>query len=130
MALADEKFISFTTYKRDGTAVATPVWIVALDDGRFGFWTASTTGKVKRLKHDPKVTIQPCDARGRVKSGTSPTAGTAALADGAAADVVRTKIKAKYGLMVRVTKFLRQLNNVVLRKNVPYADVAVVITPS
>jgi uncharacterized protein len=32
-SLADEKYISLTTFKRDGTAVATPVWVVS-DDGR------------------------------------------------------------------------------------------------
>ena len=32
-ALADEKYISLTTFKRDGTPVATPVWVVS-DDGR------------------------------------------------------------------------------------------------
>ena len=27
-ALADEKYISLTTFKQDGTPVATPVWVV------------------------------------------------------------------------------------------------------
>jgi uncharacterized protein len=130
MGLADEKFISFTTYKRDGTAVATPVWVVGLDDGRLGFWTASTTGKAKRLKHDAKVMMQPCDSRGRVKPGTSATVGSAVVTTGADAEAVRTKIKAKYGFMVALTKFLRKVNNLVRRKHEPYGDVAVVITPS
>jgi uncharacterized protein len=41
MALGDEKYIRFTTFKRDGTAVSTPTWVVTLDDGRYGFWTSS-----------------------------------------------------------------------------------------
>ena len=43
---------------------------------------------------------------------------------------MRAKIKAKYGFMVAVTKFLRSLNNVVRRQKAPYGDVAVVITPN
>jgi hypothetical protein len=31
--LAGEKYISLTTFKQDGTPVATPVWVVS-DDGR------------------------------------------------------------------------------------------------
>jgi PPOX class probable F420-dependent enzyme len=131
MALEDEKYISFTTFKRDGTAVGTAVWIVALDGGRYGFWTSSTTGKAKRLKNDPKVLMQPCDSRGRVMSGCATTEGTAVVvAAGAEADAVRAKIKAKYGFMVAVTKFLRSVNNVVRRKHEPYGDVAIVITPA
>jgi PPOX class probable F420-dependent enzyme len=130
MGLADEKYVSFTTFKRDGTAVATAVWIVGLDGGKLGFWTASTTGKAKRLKNDPRVIVQPCDSRGRVKAGTSATPGSAVMATGAEAEAVRAKIKAKYGFMVAVTKLLRTLNNLVRRTKVPYGDAAVVITPS
>ncbi len=130
MALEDEKYVSFTTFKRDGTAVATAVWIVALDGGRYGFWTASTSGKAKRLKNNRKVQIQPCDNRGRVKPGSTATVGTAVTTTGPEATAVQTKIKAKYGFMVNVTKFLRKLNNLVLRKHVPYGDVAIVITPA
>lgn len=130
MALEDEKYVSFTTFKRDGTAVASPVWIVALEDGRYGFWTASTSGKAKRLKNNPRVQMQPCDNRGRVKSGSATTDGTALLTTGPEATTVQTKIKAKYGFMVKVTKFLRSLNNLILRKKVPYGDVAIIIRPA
>jgi PPOX class probable F420-dependent enzyme len=130
MALQDEKYISFTTYKRDGTAVASPVWVVGLDGGRLAFWTGSTSGKAKRLRNDPKVLLQPCDGRGRVKPGTTATSGTATLETGAEAEAVRTKVEAKYGFMVGVTKTLRRLNNLVRRKKEPYGDVVVIVTPS
>jgi hypothetical protein len=48
-ALADERHISLTTLKRDGTTASTPVWVVT-DDGRHLLvWSGSTTWKVKRL---------------------------------------------------------------------------------
>ena len=32
MTLSDEKYVLLTTFRKDGTAVPTPVWIVGLDD--------------------------------------------------------------------------------------------------
>ena len=58
VALADEKYILLTTFRRDGTPVATPVWAVPLDDGKIGFWTSSGSGKAKRLAHTERVTVQ------------------------------------------------------------------------
>lgn len=53
-----------TTYKRDGTAVPTPVNVVVDDDHAY-FRTWSTTGKVKRLRRDPRVVIAPSTFRGK-----------------------------------------------------------------
>jgi uncharacterized protein len=53
-----------TTFRRDGTAVATPVWFVA-DGGTLLVWTGESTWKVKRLRHDPHVEVAICDFRGR-----------------------------------------------------------------
>lgn len=79
MSLGEEKYILFTTFRRDGTPVSSPVWAVPLDDGKIGFWTSSGSGKAKRLAHTERVTVQPCDARGRVKKGTEPLEATARL---------------------------------------------------
>ena len=80
MALSDEKYIRVTTFKKDGTEVSTPTWVVALDEGKVGFYTSSTSGKAKRLKNNPKVVVQPSDGRGRAKPGTFPLTGTAVVA--------------------------------------------------
>ena len=61
-----------TTFRRDGTPVSTPVWVVALDGGDVGFWTSSGSGKAKRLGHTGRVILQPSDARGKVKGGSTP----------------------------------------------------------
>jgi PPOX class probable F420-dependent enzyme len=126
MGLSDEKYVSFTTYKRDGTAVATPTWVVALDDGRVGFYTSSVTGKAKRLRHTSTVLVQPSDSRGRAKAGTTPLPGTAELVTGAVHDEVTAKVKAKYGFMTKVAKALGRLRHPIEPR--PYADVAVVVT--
>jgi len=128
MTLSDEKYISVTTFKKDGTEVAAPTWVVPVGDGTVGFYTSSTSGKVKRLKNNPKVVVQPCDARGRVKAGASVVNGTAVVVSGPERDVIYDKIVAKYGFMVKITRFLAKVGGIVKRKKQPYADRAVVIT--
>jgi uncharacterized protein len=134
VALADEKYVSFTTYRRNGTPVATPVWWVSIGgpDGseRFGFWSSSSSGKVKRLRNDPKVLVQPSDGRGQVRSGTSPAGATAHLVtEGADFDAITAAVKAKYGVLTSITRFLAKANGLIKRRTIPYADVCVVVEP-
>jgi len=129
MSLGDEKYILLTTFKRDGTPIATPVWSVPLDDGSFGFWTSSGSGKAKRLAHTEKVTVQPCDARGNVKDGTEPTDATAKLVAGDEMEEIRRKVTEKYGFMTKVTKLLGTIGGMIKRNRIPYADRGVIITP-
>ncbi len=130
MGISDEKYIAATTYRRSGAAVPTPVWIIALDEGRVGFWTSSASGKCKRLRNDPRVTLQPSDARGRVKAGSLATEGTAELVTtGTDFDAIQRGIRAKYGAMVRVTRVFNTLGHLGKGKS-PYGDVGVVITVS
>jgi uncharacterized protein len=130
MAISDEKYVSSTTYKKSGAAVATPTWIVPLDGGRVGFWTSSASGKFKRMRSNSRITLQPSDARGRVKAGTTPVEGRVDLVrSGADFDAVQSKVRAKYGFMVGMSKFFNTLGH--LGKGpFPYGDVGVVITLS
>ena len=129
MALADEKYLAFTTFKRDGTPVSSPVWVVGLDDGRLGFWTSSTSGKAKRLRNNPKVVLQPCNSRGKVTEGSAPTdASAVTVSEGADYEQIGTKVSAKYGVMVTLTRFFSKVGAFVKRKKQPYADTGVVIT--
>ena len=128
MALSDEKYLLLTTYRRAGTPVASAVWAAPLGDGRLGFWTSSGSGKAKRLAHTERVTVQPCDARGKVTAGSAPVNATAKLVTGAELDTIRQKIIAKYGFMTKVTKLLNTIGGIVKRKRIPYGDRGVVIT--
>ena len=130
MELGDEKYLLLTTFKRDGTAVPTPVWSVALDDGSFGFWTSSGSGKAKRLAHTDRVTVQPCDVRGNVTDGTEPTDATARLVSGADMAEIERKVRDKYGFMTKLTKVLNTIGGLVKRNRIPYADRGVVVTPT
>ncbi len=128
MSISDEKYISSTTYRKSGAAVSTPTWIVPLDGGRVGFWTSSRSGKYKRLRNNPSITIQPSDSRGRVKDGTGPVDGSVQLiTSGADFDAIQNKVKAKYGFMVQMAKIFNTLGHIGKGK-FPYADVGVVVT--
>jgi uncharacterized protein len=127
VAISDEKYMLFTTFRRDGTAVATPVWVVALEDGEVGFWTSSGSGKAKRLAHNSRVTVQPSDARGRAKPGTEPVEATARLVSGPELEAIRDKVKAKYGFMTHLAKGFGTLAGVVRGKRLPYGDRGVVV---
>ena len=130
MAWADEKYILFTTFRRDGTPVSTPVWIVPIDDTTFGFWTSSGSGKAKRLAHTSRVTIQPCNGRGTVRSGTHPVEATAQLVTGEQLRTIRTKIVSKYGVMTKVAKLMGSLIGAIRGKRIPYGDRGVVVSIS
>jgi len=130
MALDDEKYILLTTFRRDGTPVATPVWVVGLDGGRLGFWTSSGSGKAKRLAHTERVTVSPCDARGRVKANAGVVDATARLVTGSELEEIRQRVVAKYGVMTKFTKLLGTLIGILRGKRIPYGDRGVVITPT
>ncbi|WP_375496556.1 PPOX class F420-dependent oxidoreductase [uncultured Jatrophihabitans sp.] len=130
MDISDEKYLSLTTYRKDGKPVSLPVWVVPLEGGRLGFWTSSTSVKVKRMRNNSAVTLQPCDARGRVKDGAAEVTGTAALVtSGDEFDAIQRKVRAKYGVMVRVSRVLNTLGHIG-KGRAPYGDLGVVITPA
>jgi len=62
----DGKYLSLTSFKRDGSEVATPVWFVA-DDGHLLVETEASSYKVRRIRRDSHVRIALCDARGRLR---------------------------------------------------------------
>jgi hypothetical protein len=106
------------------------VWAVKLDGETFGFWTSSGSGKTKRLAHTDRVTVQPCDARGRVKSDSTVTEATARMVTGEEFDTIRRQVIAKYGAMTKFTKLLGTIGGIVKGKRIPYGDRGVVVTPT
>jgi PPOX class probable F420-dependent enzyme len=128
--LKDEKYMLLTTFKRDATPVASPVWLVPLEGGTIGFWTSSGSGKAKRLAHTDRVTVQACDARGRTKSGTAPIEATARVVDGAELEAIRAKVVEKYGFITHITKALGTIGGLIKGKRIPYGDRGVVVTPT
>ena len=59
------RYLSITSYKRDGRGVATPVWFV-WRDGRLLVETDAASGKVKRIRRNPHVRVAVCTASGHL----------------------------------------------------------------
>ncbi len=72
-AFAGKKYLNLQTFKKNGDGVKTPVWFAAdpatrLDssDAKLYAYTIGVSGKVKRVRNNPRVKIAPCNARGGV----------------------------------------------------------------
>ncbi|UQE75485.1 MULTISPECIES: PPOX class F420-dependent oxidoreductase [unclassified Gordonia (in: high G+C Gram-positive bacteria)] len=96
--VARAKYVMVTTYKKDGTAVASPLW-AAPDSGDLLLWTVADSWKVKRLRRNNNVLVQACDARGSKTSGPV-VAGVGEIIDGT---VAARAIERKYGLLGKLT---------------------------
>ncbi|MGP3755997.1 PPOX class F420-dependent oxidoreductase [Streptomyces sp. IBSNAI001] len=92
---ARSEYVSLTTYRKDGTPVATPVWAAA-DAGVLYVWTRSDSWKVKRLRNDSRVRVTVCDVRGRIAEGAPSAEGTARLLDADGTAGVRKVLARKY----------------------------------
>jgi PPOX class probable F420-dependent enzyme len=96
--LGTAKYLSLTTFRADGTPVATPVWLVR-DGDALRVITQGDSGKVKRLRRTSRVLVAPCDARGRLAGAQ--VEGEAHLQD--VEETARTQrlITERYGLLGR-----------------------------
>ncbi|WP_346622936.1 PPOX class F420-dependent oxidoreductase [Blastococcus montanus] len=113
-SLPDSEYVSLTTFRRTGAPVATPVWAAA-DGGSLVVWTPADSGKVKRLRHTSRVTVAPCDVRGRV---TGPAVeGTAAFVDRAEWPSALAAMRRAYGLKFTLGNAVSRLWHRLLRRS-------------
>jgi uncharacterized protein len=117
--LAGEKYISLTTFKRDGTPVATPVWVVSDDGRRLLVWTGPTTGKVKRIRRNARVLVAASDFKGRTRGDSYE--GVARMLDVPQGSLVEPLLDRKYGLSRRLLGYLNKTLRFVTRKQRPPA---------
>lgn len=122
--LARGKYLSLTTFRKDGTPVATPVWLVR-DGDALRVITQADSGKAKRLRNDSRVLLAPCDARGNLKGAQ--VEGTATLQD--ATETARTAqlIEARYGLLGRLLMWRSRRS---ARKPGAAGQVGITVTPA
>jgi hypothetical protein len=91
------KYVSFTSYKKDGTPVALPVWVVPFDGG-YAFTTDTHSFKVKRIRNDARASLTVCNMKGAIASGATVYEGAAVVLDAADTKRVADLVKAKYKL--------------------------------
>lgn len=93
--LGRSKYVSLTTYRKDGTAVATPVWHV-VDGGELLVITPAESWKIKRIRNNSDVVVTVCDFRGRIAPDATSAPGTARLLDEAGTEAGRRLLARKY----------------------------------
>ncbi|WP_017236820.1 PPOX class F420-dependent oxidoreductase [Streptomyces sp. SS] len=90
------RYVSLTTFRKDGTGVATPVWY-AVEGSELYAWTRTDSWKVKRLRKDPRVEVVVCDVRGKVAEGAERVTGEGRLVEGEELRRIRGLLSRKYG---------------------------------
>ncbi|MFJ5274205.1 PPOX class F420-dependent oxidoreductase [Streptomyces sp. NPDC088358] len=100
--LGSGKFLLITSYRKNGTGVPTPVWVVR-DGDALGAWTAANSWKVKRIRNRPHVLVGPCDVRGNPTGEQVPA--SAEILDQTATARYRGLVARKYGILGRLTLF-------------------------
>jgi uncharacterized protein len=109
LALGDERFVSLATFRRSGEEVATPVWI-AREGTALVVTTGADTGKVTRLRHDPRARLRPCDRRGRVAADAPVAEATAeVLEDPADQRAALGLLARKYGVEYRLISLVERI---------------------
>jgi PPOX class probable F420-dependent enzyme len=111
MSVVDEigrsRYVSLTTYRKDGTAVATPVWHV-LDGGELVVVSDAEAWKVKRIRNNGHVVVAVCGFRGQIAPGAPSAQGTARLLDEAGTQAGRRLLARKY-LLSRIGNWFARI---------------------
>ncbi len=63
--LRQQEFLLLKTFRKNGAAVATPVWF-AYEDGKLYITTSTAAGKIKRIRNNGHVLLAPCDRSGNI----------------------------------------------------------------
>jgi PPOX class probable F420-dependent enzyme len=93
--IGSSRYVSLTTYRKDGTGVATPVWQV-VNGGELIVVSDAEAWKVKRIRNNSHVVVTVCDIRGKIAPGAPSAQGTARLLDQADTETGRTLLARKY----------------------------------
>ncbi|TFC01817.1 PPOX class F420-dependent oxidoreductase [Cryobacterium adonitolivorans] len=107
--IADERFVSLTTFRRTGEPVSTPVWIAA-DGADLIVTTPKESGKVKRLANDSRVHLRPCSRTGAVRDDAVTVEARAVIVDDDPSRALLTRVfGGKYRAEYRVFMFIERL---------------------
>ncbi len=102
-----ERYVNLATFKRDGSSVRTPVWLVALDAHLYAF-SERRAGKIKRLGNSPRARVAVCNARGSLR-GEWVEANAHVVDDPETEARVYAALAEKYGWQMRVANLLSTL---------------------
>jgi PPOX class probable F420-dependent enzyme len=127
IAVLAGKYLSLTTFRRDGTGVATPVWFVQ-EGRRLLVETDRYSYKVHRIRGNPDVQIAVCTATGRLR-GQQMNARAELLPDAETGRVERL-LADKYRRDLVFIRPIRALQTMLHRGERRANPVIVAITPN
>ncbi len=105
---SDRMYLNLVTYRRSGAAVPTPLWFVE-EGGVLYVRTPAKSGKVKRLRDNPRVRVAPSDGRGNPK-GAWVDGRARVVVDGAEAERANRLVHRKYGWRKKLIELWYKLN--------------------
>src|SRR3989442_744488 len=103
---AGQKYLNVESYRKNGAAVATPVWF-AEDAGVLYIYSLSDAWKVKRIRNNPRVRVAPCDMRGKLKGAW--VEARARILHGDESAKGHRLLDRKYGLLKKVGNVFSKL---------------------
>jgi PPOX class probable F420-dependent enzyme len=115
-------YISLRSFKRDGTAVDTPVWAAPLE-GKLVLFTLRESFKVKRIARNPRVQVAACTINGKLL-GPWHEASCHAVEDPAHQARAYAALTRKYGMTMRVGNVLSTLSGRIKRRLVMEIELA------
>ncbi|WP_167854705.1 PPOX class F420-dependent oxidoreductase [Mangrovimicrobium sediminis] len=113
-ALQRAKYVSFSTLRRNGNWVDTPVWCAPDADCLYIF-SAGEAGKVKRLRNFAQCRLATCTFNGRL-TGDWHTGKAWLIDDAEEAAVAHRALLRKYGLQMRAADFGARLSGRLQRR--------------
>ncbi len=106
-ALFPGRYLSLTSFKRDGSGVATPLWFVS-DGRRLLALTDLHSAKVRRMRRNPQVLVAPCRADGKLRGEPLPARAEVLTAEPDLERVQRLLLE-RYKLSYRVVMLIYRL---------------------
>jgi len=112
---AKARYLNLETFRKTGVGVRTPVWF-AQDSGAdsppnrddvFYIYSTPDSGKIKRIRNNPRVRVAPCDIRGNLRGAW--VDARARICDDAEAAHGQDLLRRKYGWMKIAGDFFSRL---------------------
>ena len=107
-SLGEEQYVSLRSYKRNGAAVDTPVWVAEVA-GKLIVFTDGTSYKVKRIRRDPRVQVAKCNLTGKLLGPWVDGRCRAVEDEPEYIAQCYAALNRKYGLMMRLGTFFSTL---------------------
>src|ERR1700754_2042090 len=103
--LSKARYALLRTYRRDGTAVDTPIWFDVQTNSVV--FRTKIGSKTKRLAARPDVELTPCDYRGQTRSDAKTFAGRATILSGTEAQEANRALHRRYGCQWNVVPLIK-----------------------